>query len=320
MPRHDQPESHNTDSRRQAILTRLLQNGQLKTHDLAKEFSTTDVTVRQDFERIIEMLRPRGMYPQRVWGGLRLDQQVKLFQGFYEGQSEENIEAIEMLGEYVVRTFVHWNDALLLDAGRTVDQVARQIALQQKSGLRIITNSYAPNVMGLYVHGAIELVQLGGTPLPRAVCYVRSPGGDDFYRSYWGGPFKAILTGTGFHPDHGLMVNTTDIIEMKRRFIKASSEIVVILDHSKFERQALQTVSYCGLKPDEWLIDYATAGKRPSTQSSIPVTIVTNIPNGSRAEDLALSGRVTPQIDGRIALFRMEMPLTAEIDVAGTAS
>jgi DeoR/GlpR family transcriptional regulator of sugar metabolism len=302
------------EKRQQAILMRLLRDSRVSTHDLSAEFDVTDVAIRGDFEEISEVLKARGLYLHRFYGGAELVQAGQHYRGFFEGQNEAETESIRLLSEYVVRTFIKWNDSLLLDTGRTVDMVAHQIAVQQRTGLRIITNSYAPHVLELYTQGGIELVQLGGIPVPRAFCYVKCPGGDAFYQPYWAGPFKAILTGSGFQPDIGLVVNHPDIIEVKRRFIKAASEVILMLDHSKFKKTARDTVTFCGLKPDPWLIEYAAVRRTPGDgeeRMSIPLTIVTDLPAGMHADEISLSRYIPSQTEGKICLFRTQIPLMA---------
>lgn len=308
MPKGDK------EKRQQVILLRLLRDGRINTHDLSAEFDVTDVAIRGDFEEVSELLRLRGLHVHRFYGGMELEQTVQPYRGFFETQSKSETEATQLLSEYVVRTSVKWDDSLLLDTGRTLDAVAYQIAVQKKSGLRIMTNSFTPNVLGLYAQGGIELVQLGGTPLIRTFCYVKCPGGDAFYQPYWSGPFKAIMTGSGFQLDAGLLVNHPDIIEMKRRFIKAASEVILILSHDRFNKTARDTVSFCGLKPDPWLIEYAAEHRTPGVgqdRDAIPMTIVTDLPPGVHPEDIPLSRHLTPQTDGKICLFKTRLPLVA---------
>ena len=305
MPRGDK------EKRQQTILMRLLRDGRVNTHDLSTEFGITDVAIRGDFDDIGALLKSRGLFLNRFYGGAELIQPGQHYRGFYEGHSETEVEAIQMLSEYVVRNFVFWDDSLLLDTGRTVDRVAQHIIAQEKSGLRIITNSYTPHILELYTQGGIELVQLGGTPRPRSFCFVKCPGGDTFYKPYWAGPFKAILTGSAFDLNDGLMVNNPDIIEIKKRFIKAAAEVILILDHSKINRAARETVTFCGMKPDPWL---TTEQPGEGETSFIPLTIITDIPSGQRAEDLPLSSKMSPQTDGRVCVYKNSMPRSVSVE------
>jgi DeoR/GlpR family transcriptional regulator of sugar metabolism len=300
------------EKRQQTILMRLLRDGRVNTHDLSTEFGITDVAIRGDFDDIGVLLKSRGLFMNRFYGGAELIQPGQHYRGFYEGHSEIEVEAIQLLSEYVVRHFVHWDDSLLLDTGRTVDRVAQHIITQEKSGLRIITNSYTPHILELYTQGEIELVQLGGVPLPRAFCFVKCPGGDAFYQPYWTGPFKVILTGSAFDLDEGLMVNNPDIIEVKQHFIKAASEVFLILDHSKFNKTARETVTFCGMRSDPWL----TAGRPLEDEKDpfIPLTIITDIPSGQHAEDLPLSSKMSPQADGRVCLYKSRIPLSVSTE------
>ncbi|SVB52573.1 uncharacterized protein METZ01_LOCUS205427 [marine metagenome] len=300
------------DQRQQAILMRLMRDGRVITRDLSDEFGITDVAVRGDFDEVSEVLKARGLHLNRYYGGAELVEEAHLYRNFTDSSKEGELEALHLLGDYVVSQMIGDWDHLLLDGGRTTDRIAYQIADDQKEGLRIITNSYAPHVLELYTRGGIEIAQLGGTPVPRSFCYVECPGGDSFNHPFWAGPFKAILTGTGFHPHTGLLVNNPYIIEIKQRFIKAASEIILVLDHSKFGKIARGVVTFCGFRRDPWLIQHYDAKRDASveqTPTSIPLSIVTDIPAGKKAADLELSQYLTPQVDGKVCVFDTNIPL-----------
>ena len=300
------------DQRQQAILIRLMRDGHVNTRDLSEEFGITDVAIRGDFDEVSEVLKARGHHLNRYYGGAELVEEAHLYRSFMDSSKDGELEALHLLGDYVSSRMIGDWDHLLLDAGRTTDRIAYQIAGDQKEGLRIITNSYAPHVLELYTQGGIEIVQLGGVPVPRSFCYAECPGGDEFYHPFWAGPFKAVLTGTGFHPDTGLLVNNPYIIEMKQRFIKAASEIILVLDHSKLGKIARGVVTFCGFRRDPWLIQYYDAKRTANaeqTPASIPLSIVTDIPAGKKAADLELSQHLTPQVDGKICVYHTKIPL-----------
>lgn len=307
------PAKAEKERRLQAILMRLLRDGRIHTHELSMEFQVTDVAIRGDFDEIEAILKARGLSLLRVYGGAELAQEDLPFRGFYEGASGVETESSQMLSMYVADTLIkNWDKVLLLDAGRTVDAIARQIVVQRRTGLRVITNSYAPHVLDLCSYGGVEFAQLGGIPVARSFCYVDCPGGDEFYRYYWAGPFKVILSGVGFLPDTGLMVNNPRIIEIKQRFLKVADEAILVLDHTKFGKTANGTVTYCGLKPDPWLIEHAAARRAAGfdrEKTALPLTIVTDIPSGKKADDFELSRHLQPHTDGKICLFKTAIPL-----------
>lgn len=309
------PAKLDKERRLQTIIMRLLQDGRVHTHEMSQELQVTEVAIRGDFDDIEQILKARGLVLTRVWGGAELAQEDHPFRAFYEGVSSAEIEATQMLGAYIVQTFIkNWDKPLLLDAGRTIDIIARQIVVQGKTGLRVMTNSYAPHVLDLCSYGGVEFVQLGGIPVSRSFCYVDCPGGDEFSQPYWTGPFKGILSGAGFAPDTGLMVNNTKIIEMKQRFLKAADEAIIVLDHTKFNKTARGTVTFCGLKPDPWLIDHAASRRAAGfdlERTVLPLTIVTDLPPGKKAGDLVLSRHLPPHVDGKVCLFKTAIPLVS---------
>ncbi|MBI4551110.1 MAG: DeoR/GlpR transcriptional regulator [Candidatus Latescibacteria bacterium] len=301
------------ERRLQTIIMRLLRDGRVHTHELSQDLNVTEVAIRSDFDEIETILKAHSLSLIRVWGGAELAREDHPFHGFYEGASSAEMDAIQMLSAYVAETCIkNWDKPLLLDAGRTIDLVARQVVVQGKTGLRVITNSYAPHVLALCSYGGVEFAQLGGIPVARSFCYVDCPDGDEFYQYCWAGPFKAILSGAGFGLDAGLMVNNPKIIEMKQRFIKVADEVIVVLDHTKFGKTARGTVTFCGLKPDPWLIDHAAgrhAAGHDQGKTGLPLTLVTDIPPGKKAGDLELSRALTPHADGKVCVYKTMIPL-----------
>lgn len=301
------------DQRHQMVLMRLMQDGRVATRELSEEFGITDVAIRGDFDEISVILKSRGLHLNRYYGGVELVEEAEQYRGFPDSGRDGEVESMHALSQYVVEHMINDWDHLLLDAGRTTDRIAHHIAGSGIEGLRIITNSYAPHVVNLYTKGDVEIAQLGGTPVPRSFCYVECPGGNAFYDPFWAGPFKAILTGTGFDPATGLLVNNPSIIEMKQRYMKAATEVIVVIDHTKMGKIARGTVSFCGFRSDPWLVEYHNSVQRSSTDqppSSIPLSIVTDLPSGKKVSDLKLSEHLVPKVFGKVCVYETEIKLT----------
>ncbi len=301
------------EHRHQYILMCLMRDGRVTTRDLSDTFGITDVAVRGDFDEIGALVKERGLQLHRYYGGVELLTEKQQYRGFGEGGRESEGDSLDHLAEYVVESMIDEWDHLLLDAGRTTNRIAYQLAQTPKEGLRVITNSYAPHFLELYTHGEIEIGQLGGTPVPRSFCYVESPGGDRFFDPFWAGPFKAIITGTGFAPETGLLVNNPSIIAMKQRFIKAASSVILVIGHAKMGKIARGTVTFCGFNKDPWLIQHYEAQRSSGVEHlpvSIPLTIVTDLPAGSKASDLELSEHLTPTVTGRVVVYETEIALS----------
>jgi DeoR family fructose operon transcriptional repressor len=52
---------------------------------------------------------------------------------------------------------------------------------------------------------------------------------------------KAFISATALHPETGLSVFTSDLIEVKRAMIETAQTVYAAADHSKFGRSALRT-------------------------------------------------------------------------------
>ena len=70
------------EKRQQTILMRLLRDGRVNTHDLSTEFGITDVAIRGDFDDIGVLLKSRGLFMNRFYGGAELIQPGQHYRGF----------------------------------------------------------------------------------------------------------------------------------------------------------------------------------------------------------------------------------------------
>lgn len=145
----DLPDLNNPDTRREALLERLAQSGQLVAAELVDTLGVSGDTIRRD----LLALENAGLLRRVRGGALPL---TRVLQPFHE-RNREVSEATQALATRAVR-LIENRSALLIDGGTTAVAVARQLSASQE--LTIITPSPAVAVAAL--GKAREVIVIGG--------------------------------------------------------------------------------------------------------------------------------------------------------------
>ena len=140
---------------------------------------------------------------------------------------------------WAAASLVQDGDRIILDAGTTTQQVARN--LSSKNQLTVITNNIPISAeLSRYQH--IETILLGGNLKHQELCTV--------------GPLvkqglsvlsvdKCFLSATGFSVRHGATDPDMREVEIKQAMIQAANEVILVADSSKFG--LAQLVKICPL-------------------------------------------------------------------------
>ncbi|WP_274650806.1 DeoR/GlpR family DNA-binding transcription regulator [Paenibacillus humicola] len=223
--------------RRNKIKELLLQERSVKVADLVKEFQVSEETIRRD----LNQLEKEGII-QKNYGGAILTEdlqhvisailpvQQRKFQ-YYEEKDAIGREAASLVGE---------GQIVVLDSGSTTWCVARH--LKEVSNLVVVTNGM--NVAEeCSQNEEASIFLLGGKLVKKSMSLVGPQAVDELnkYSAHY-----TFLGTSGITLGKGFTSSDLYEAEVKRAMVKAGSKIVVVADHSKFERQAL--VSFAGFK------------------------------------------------------------------------
>src|SRR3990170_9008672 len=138
--------------RREKILELLREDGSAKVLNLAKLFKVTEVTVRQDLEK----LEKDGLIIREHGGAYikNIRDQVQTFSLTHQ----ENLDKKELIAMKCLE-FIEAGDTIILDSGSTTTEVAKK--LKNKKNLTVITNALNIALM-LGAEPGIEVIVTGG--------------------------------------------------------------------------------------------------------------------------------------------------------------
>lgn len=210
--------------RHERILELLESNGGVRVAKLAVELSVTEETIRRDLEKLDQAGKLVRIHGGAVpLTGLSRDLPFDVRQG-------ENLALKELISKRAL-VYVSEGDVLAFDASSTVFELAR---ILPDIPLTVVTNSLA---VTLHFWG-------------RTHTHVLSTGGqlDSTSRS-WLGSFaedfldrvninKFFLSSVGIDLQRGLSEIDDAQTRVKRRFMNAAEEVILLADHSKFGRKS----------------------------------------------------------------------------------
>lgn len=214
--------------RRNKIKEKLFQQRSVKVSDLVKEFNVSEETIRRD----LNQLEKEGLVQKNYGGAILVEDieavavppvQQRKFQYFEEKNAIGKQAAELVAGQQIV----------ILDSGSTTWCMARH--LKQTSGLTVVTNGInIAEECSLNEDASIFL--LGGKLIKQSMSVV-GPQAEMELRKY--NAHFVFLGTSGISPRKGFTSSDIYEAEIKRAMIAAGQRIVILADHSKFQRQAL---------------------------------------------------------------------------------
>lgn len=214
------------DERRKTIRQQVLSQGRVRIADLIQEFQVSEETIRRD----LSILEAEGLV-KRNYGGAVLDEfhenvpPVHQRESIYfEEKNEIGKKAAELVGA---------NQIVILDAGTTTWCVARH--LRSVPDLTIVTNGI--NVAEeCSKNDRASIYVVGGMLFKRAMSLV-GPKVQEELQHY--SASYVFLGTTGISLQKGFMTSDLYEAEAKRAMLKAGHKVVIVADHSKFEKHGL---------------------------------------------------------------------------------
>lgn len=167
---------------------------------------------------------------RRTHGGAEREAVKNPFTGTLIGTKLERCPTEKrLIAAYAVRYKICDGDQLLLDSGTQLGAFVKELVASGRPGLRVISQAAGFELDFLNYPG--DYVQLGGVLDSRSAAFLDSKGLstgtyfeqsterflDEFCRGK--GKYKAIISGTAFTFEKGLMVNSSDIIRYKHMML-----------------------------------------------------------------------------------------------------
>jgi DeoR family transcriptional regulator, fructose operon transcriptional repressor len=219
-----------TEKRRNIVADYIKNNEYARIEELSKKLNVSGSTVRRD----LEMLEKSGLL-ERVHGGARKPagmEKAMSFTFFNEQMNLEKEEKKRIAG--CAADMVKEGEIVIIDAGSTGYYIAEQL---KNKDIHVITNSLpAINVL---VDSKVDLVAIGGSLYSNAGVFLGALA-EDMLK---GVNADKLFMGVGGIYQNQITNRNMLLVGVQRIMIDISKEIIVVADHTKFDKKALCQVS-----------------------------------------------------------------------------
>ncbi|MBI3719619.1 MAG: DeoR/GlpR transcriptional regulator [Sphingobacteriales bacterium] len=216
------------NQRRDKILELLQEDGSAKVLDLAKLFKVTEVTIRQDLEKLehedLIIREHGGAYLKNV------KQQVSTFSLAHQ----ENLDKKELIALKCL-DFIENGDTIILDSGSTTTEIAKKLKGKK---LTVITNALNIALM-LGVEPGIEVIVTGGEFKPPTLSLTGQKAADFFKGLH---VQKLFLATAGISLKAGLTYPSISDIAVKKAMIDAAETTYLVADSTKIGKSSLASL------------------------------------------------------------------------------
>lgn len=221
-------------SRKDKILEMLKEDGSVKVAELSKIFKVSDVTIRQDLEK----LEQDGLVT-RKHGGAFLKTIGKQVQNFALANLI-NMDKKELIGKKAAE-YIDSGDTIILDSGTTTTEIAK--AIIDKQNITVITNAINI-VMLLGANPAIDVILTGGEFKAPTLSLTGQKAADFFYGLH---ADKLFLATAGISLKSGLTYPSLSDIAVKKAMIEAADKVYLVADSTKVGKSSLASLGALSL-------------------------------------------------------------------------
>ncbi|ADI14119.1 transcriptional regulator, DeoR family [Truepera radiovictrix DSM 17093] len=213
--------------RHRVILDRLGEEGVITTAAIAQALGVSEMTIRRD----LADLERRGLL-RRVHGGAQAAPGAEIPP--YGQRSRRQPAAKQQVGARAA-ALVRDGETLFLDAGTTCMEVARACKDRSLKGLHVLT--HAVNIAAeLAGQPGVTVIQLGGEVIGRTYAATGPMTVSAIEQFSFD---RAFVSAQGVHPKFGLTCSSLLEVEIKRAVLRRSRYNALVVDSSKWSRQAM---------------------------------------------------------------------------------
>lgn len=219
-----------SEERRRHILEILNRDGRVLVGELAKQFRTSQVTIRKD----LDALQAHGRIYRSHGGAVPARESALDDPTLREKEKLHRKEKIQIAA--AAANMVGEGQVVILDSGTTTTAIAR--ALRKFQNLTIITN--AVNIAAELSGSSLEVILTGGTLRKNSFSLVGPIAEETLHRLNGDILFLGV---DGFDVQHGL--TTPNLLEAKvnRAMMDVTRTVVAVCDSSKFGRRTLSSIA-----------------------------------------------------------------------------
>jgi DeoR family transcriptional regulator of aga operon len=217
------------EERRRAILESVNRDGRVLVGDLARQFDTSEVTIRKD----LEILHSHGLV-HRTHGGALPSRETALSDPTLREKERLHRKEKQRIAQ-AAADMTSEGQVVVLDSGSTTTAIAR--ALRRFHNLTVVTNSV--NIAAELAGTDLEVILTGGTLRKNSFSLVGPIAEDTLRRLNADILFLGV---DGFDVHYGL--STPNLLEAKvnRVMVDVSRTVVAACDASKFGRRSLSLI------------------------------------------------------------------------------
>ncbi len=222
------------NQRKSKILDILKEDGSAKVAALSKIFKVTEVTIRQDLEKLDE----EGLIVREHGGAFLKD--IANQSRNLSLANQDNLDLKEAIALKCV-DFIEIGDTIILDSGSTTTEIAKKL-LGYKN-LTVITNALNIALM-LGTEPGIEVIMTGGEFKPPTLSLTGQKAAD-FFNGL--NVQKLFLATAGISLKSGLTYPSLSDLVVKKAMINAADITYLVADHTKFGKNALASLGALSL-------------------------------------------------------------------------
>ena len=210
----------NTPQRRHNILTLLQEQGEVSVDELAKRFTTSEVTIRKD----LAALESHGLLLRRYGGAITMPQELI-------GETSQPVSAYKQAIARAAVKRIKEHARIIIDSGSTTAAMIPELG--QQKGLVVMTNSLSvANALSELEHEPV-LLMTGGTWDPHSESF-QGQVAEQVLRSY---DFDQLFIGAD---GIDLVRGTTtfnELLGLSRVMADVAREVIVMVESDKVGRK-----------------------------------------------------------------------------------
>jgi len=222
------------NQRREKILDLLKEDGSAKVVNLAKLFKVTEVTIRQDLEK----LEAEGLVIKEH-GGAFLKNAFDAARGLAL-MNQENLDKKALIAKKCME-YIEVGDTIILDSGSTTTEIAKNLIGFKH--LTVITNALNIAMM-LGSEPGIELIVTGGEFKPPTLSLTGQKAAD-FFKGL--NVQKLFLATAGISLKSGLTYPSISDLVVKKAMIDAAETTYLVADSTKIGQSSLASLGALSL-------------------------------------------------------------------------
>jgi DeoR/GlpR family transcriptional regulator of sugar metabolism len=222
------------NQRREKILELLQEDGSAKVIKLSKIFKVSEVTIRQDLEK----LESEGSI-RREHGGAFL-KNVEVGVKSFTLLNQDNLEKKKIIGIKAAE-LIDSGETIILDSGSTTTEIAKNLI--GRSGLTVITNALNIALM-LGAEPGIDVIVTGGEFKPPTLSLTGQKAASFFEDIHVD---KLFLATAGISLRSGLTYPSLSDIVVKKAMIEAADVTYLVADSTKIGKNAFASLGALSL-------------------------------------------------------------------------